>query len=107
MWNLGGLGDNVGFYGFKAGRTANATDWSATFNTSTGLFSCTGGFSGSGASLTSLNASNISSGILPVARGGTGTNAKGTILLSNIGITSGTAAPASSGTAGTIYIQYV
>lgn len=45
-------------------------------------------------------------GTLPVANGGTGATAKGTTLLSNIGITSGTGNPPSSGTAGTIYIQY-
>lgn len=45
-------------------------------------------------------------GTLTVAHGGTGATAKGTTLLSNIGITTGTAAPAATGTAGTIYIQY-
>lgn len=45
-------------------------------------------------------------GAVPVANGGTGTTAKGTTLLSNIGITAGTSSPPSSGTAGTIYIQY-
>ena len=34
--NIGGLGDSFGFYGFKSGRTANATDWQFTFNASTG-----------------------------------------------------------------------
>ena len=45
-------------------------------------------------------------GTLPVSNGGTGATAKGTTLLSNIGITTGTGNPPSSGTAGTIYIQY-
>lgn len=45
-------------------------------------------------------------GTLPVSKGGTGATAAGTTLLSNIGITSGTGEPPSSGTAGTIYIQY-
>lgn len=46
------------------------------------------------------------SGTLAVAHGGTGATAKGSTLLSNIGITTGTAAPSATGTAGTIYIQY-
>jgi hypothetical protein len=48
-----------------------------TFNnkltlTNTGDFNVTGTISGNGSGLTSLNASNISSGILPVSNGGTG-----------------------------------
>lgn len=54
---------------------------------------------------TSLGLGNTT-GAVPVANGGTGTTAKGRTLLSNIGITSGTAAAPSSGTNGTIYIQY-
>lgn len=42
-----------------------------TYNSGTGTVTATA-FSGSGASLTSLNASNVSSGTLTVARGGTG-----------------------------------
>jgi len=45
-----------------------------TFNPATGVLSATT-FSGSGASLTSLDAGNISAGTLPVARGGTGVTA--------------------------------
>lgn len=45
---------------------------SLSFNKTTGVLSATG-FSGSGASLTSLNASNISSGTIGTARLGTGT----------------------------------
>ena len=41
--NMGGLGDSFGFYGFKSGRTENATDWAFTFNASTGAVSSTGG----------------------------------------------------------------
>jgi hypothetical protein len=44
-----------------------------TYNPSTGLLTTTA-FSGSGASLTSLNASNISSGTLAIANGGTGSS---------------------------------
>ena len=46
-------------------------------------------------------------GTLPIANGGTGATAKGTTLLSNIGITSGTADAPATGTPGTIYIQYI
>jgi hypothetical protein len=41
------------------------------FNPSTGILTATG-FSGNGASLTSISAENISTGTLPVGRGGTG-----------------------------------
>jgi hypothetical protein len=44
------------------------------FNPSTGILTATG-FSGSGASLTALNATNVSSGILGIAYGGTGLTA--------------------------------
>lgn len=47
VWNLGGLGDNFGFYIFKNGRTANGTDYTVTINTSNGVLSSSGGFSGS------------------------------------------------------------
>nr|DAU23791.1 MAG TPA: Endo-N-acetylneuraminidase [Caudoviricetes sp.] len=40
--NLGGLGDNVGFYGYKSTRTDNGTDWSFTFNAGTGAVSSSG-----------------------------------------------------------------
>lgn len=30
VWNIGGLGNNVGIYGFYSGRTANGTDYSTT-----------------------------------------------------------------------------
>ena len=48
------------------------TDTGLTYNPSTGLLTSTG-FSGSGASLTSLNASNLGSGTVATARLGTGT----------------------------------
>ena len=53
----------------NAGSLAGSS--SLTFNSGTGTVSATA-FSGSGSGLTGLNASNISSGTLPVARGGTG-----------------------------------
>jgi hypothetical protein len=60
--------------------TETGLDVSSTklqFNPSTGVLLSTG-FSGSGASLTSLNAGNISTGTLPVNRGGTGITSFGT-----------------------------
>ena len=55
------------------------------FNPSTGILTATG-FSGSGASLTALNASNISTGTLSIAYGGTGlgtTPTNGQLLIGN------------------------
>ena len=55
-----------------------------TFNPATGVLSATS-FSGSGASLTALDAGNISAGTLPVARGGTGVTSStgtGSVVLS-------------------------
>lgn len=49
------------------------TDTGLTYNPSTGLLTSTG-FSGAGTSLTALNASNLSSGTVDVARLGTGTS---------------------------------
>lgn len=63
-----------------------------------GTFS--GTFSGNGASITSINAGNISAGTLPVARGGTGTTSStgsGSVVLNN--------APSFSGTLYATYIQ--
>lgn len=56
-----------------------------------GTFS--GTFSGNGASITSLNAANISSGTLPASRGGTGTTTStgtGSVVLSNSPTLTGT-----------------
>lgn len=36
VWNIGGLGDNIGIYGYYAARTENGTDFSTVWNTSTG-----------------------------------------------------------------------
>lgn len=44
--------------------------------------------------------------VWPVSSGGTGATAAGTTLLSNIGITSGTADAPATGTPGTIYIKF-
>ena len=40
--NIGGIGDDFGFYGFKSGRTENGTDWSFKINAGTGAVSSTG-----------------------------------------------------------------
>ena len=64
--------------------------------------------------LGSENASNVLSnsprpgvtGTLPVSHGGTGATAPGVAMLSNLGIKFGTASPPSTGTPGSIYIQY-
>ena len=45
-------------------------------------------------------------GTLPVSNGGTGATAPGVDMLNNLGITFGTADPPSTGTPGSIYIQY-
>lgn len=37
----GGLGNNIGFYGYYSGRTANGTDWSFTANTTNGNWTAT------------------------------------------------------------------
>lgn len=47
-----------------------------------------------------------SGNVLPVSHGGTGATAPGVDMLSNLGITFGTADPPSTGTPGSIYIQY-
>jgi hypothetical protein len=36
FWNLGTITNTVGFYGFKSGRTENATDWAFTIDVTTG-----------------------------------------------------------------------
>lgn len=51
------------------------------------------------------SAADVTSGTLPVERGGTGATEKGATLLGNIGIETGTDAAPSTGTPGTIYIQ--
>ena len=55
------------------------TDTGLTYNPSTGLLTSTG-FSGSGASLTALNATNLGSGTVPTARLGSGTASSSTFL---------------------------
>ena len=61
-------------------------------------------FVGSGASLTSLNAGNITTGTLAITHGGTGATSKSGAR-TNLGISSGTSLP-SSGAAGDIFFLY-
>lgn len=42
VWNLGTITDTVGFYGFKNGRTENATDWSFAINVISGAVTSSG-----------------------------------------------------------------
>ena len=81
--------------------------------TSAGILTVSGGFSGNGASLTSLNAANISTGTLAVARGGTGTTTStgtGNVVLSTsptlvtpiLGVASGTSFNGITGLASTV-----
>jgi hypothetical protein len=68
--------------------TQNVSSTKLQYNPSTGLLISTG-FSGSGASLTALSASNISAGTLAVAYGGTGSN---TLTANNVLLGNGTSA---------------
>ena len=75
-WSLGVYNDNKMYFTYILD-----SNYNANINTTTAQvrFDPDGNvaaakFSGSGASLTSLNANNISSGTLPIARGGTGAN---------------------------------
>lgn len=84
--NIGGLGDNFGFYGYKSTRTDNGTDWSFTFNASNGAVSSTdnitapvfaGNLQGNATTATSLqNARTIN---------GTSFNGSGNITTANWG----------------------
>lgn len=62
---------NVLFVTAATGDLPPKSGTNLTFNSNSGLLTATT-FSGSGATLTTLNAANISSGVLAVARGGTG-----------------------------------
>ena len=69
-----------------ASANVSATDYTATLPAATGTLLLS---DGSGASLTSLNASNVSSGTLAAARGGTGVSNTGTITLAGNLVTTG------------------
>ena len=60
-------------------RSTNYATSRAAYTQFYGIIYAIGGISGDGSQLTSLNASNVSSGTLPITRGGIGT----TILSSN------------------------
>ena len=47
FWNLGSYVNQVGFYGYLSGRTANAYDWAAMWDVTTGNFTNTGTITGS------------------------------------------------------------
>jgi hypothetical protein len=85
------------------GTTTSTGSGSVVLNTNPTLSGTVtaGTFSGSGSSLTSLNASNISTGTLPVARGGTGLSSfvSGDLIYAN-GTSSFTNLAASSSTEG-------
>jgi hypothetical protein len=69
-------------------------DTSATAQTKSGNLTVSGVLSGNGSGLTTLNANNISSGTLPIARGGTGATAftSGAVVYANGSALSGDAA---------------
>ncbi len=46
--NIGGLNNDFGFYGFKSGRTENATDWSFKVDASSGNWTMTGSLTSGG-----------------------------------------------------------
>lgn len=85
QWSIVGTGGGGGTPGGSttqvqfndAGEFSGSSSF--TFNSGTGVVSATG-FSGSGASLTSLNASNLSSGTVGSARLGSGTASSSTYL---------------------------
>lgn len=82
--NIGGLGDNFGFYGYYAGRTANGTDWSFVFNAGTGALTSTGAITAP-----SFNGTASKSNILATARtiNGTSFNGSANITTANWGTT--------------------
>lgn len=90
---------------YNLGARGHMYDWDTSQNVAFPAGVSASWFSGSGSSLTSLNASNLASGAVPVANGGTGATAKRQAKI-NLGITSGTGSAPSSGTNGCIYIQY-
>lgn len=49
VWNIGGLANAVGFYGYYASRTNNGYDWSTTWDTGTGILTHSNDFKVNGA----------------------------------------------------------
>jgi hypothetical protein len=70
VFNLGGLGENVGFYGFYKDRTDNGTDWNFVVNTGTGNWSTNGSITASSfsGSLTGNAATATKAATLTTAR---------------------------------------
>lgn len=99
--------ENVSWTLSEIGAAASSHNHSAS-NITSGTLPIARGGTGGTTIASARNALGLgnTSGAVPVANGGTGATAKGSTLLSNIGITTGTSAAPSSGTAGTIYIQY-
>ena len=56
--NIGGLNNDFGFYGFKAGRTANATDWSFKVDAASGDWTMTGSLTSGGSIIPSSAITN-------------------------------------------------
>lgn len=85
--NIGGLGDNFGFYGFKSGRTENATDWSFVFNASSGAVTATGKITASGGFSGALSGNATTATTLQTARtiNGTSFNGSANITTANWG----------------------
>lgn len=55
VWNIGGISDNVGIYGYYSARTANGTDFSTVWNTSTGALTHSGNFTVNGSVVSLAN----------------------------------------------------
>lgn len=85
--NIGGLGDNFGFYGFKSGRTENSTDWSFVINVGTGAITSTGSITAPTFSGNATSASEAAT--LTTARtiNGTSFNGSANITTANWGTT--------------------
>lgn len=75
-WEIGGYSNNSLHFSYVTDANYNNSVNERTnymyIVGNTGKLVASGGFQGNGASLTSLNADNISTGTLPIARGGTG-----------------------------------
>ncbi len=105
--NMGGLGDEFGFYGFKNGRTENATDWKITVNSGTGAITtaksiiASGGFIGNASSASkwfaarTLSWSGDASGSMSVDGSA---NKSATLTLAASGVTADTYGPTSNAT---------
>ena len=75
--NIGGLGDEFGFYGYKSDRTDNGTDAHLTFNPSTGAIKASGTITASGGFSGSLSGNATTATTLQTARTINGTSFNG------------------------------